>query len=55
MARPLDFKSGAACGRYLALHPKTFIRHHLGNYSKVYQLLDDWALMQFEGMVRRAG
>ncbi len=55
MARPMDFNSCAARARYLEFHPKRFIRHHLGNYSKVYQLLDDWALLQFEHAVRRAG
>jgi len=55
MARPLDFKSCAARARYLGLHPKSFIRNHLGPYSKVYQILDDWALMQFEHAVRRMG
>ncbi len=55
MASPQDFKSSAARARKIGKIPKTFIRNDLGNYSKVYQMLDDWALMQFESVVRRAG
>ncbi len=55
IASPQNFKSNAARARYLNIHSKNFIRNHRVNYSKVYQVLDDWALMQFKLMVRVVG
>ncbi len=55
MATPQEYISLAARARFLDIHPKTFIRNHLEYYSKVYQILDDWALVQFVGMVRKSG
>jgi len=55
MAMPQVYTSLAARARFMNIHPKAFIRNHLKYYSKVYQVLDDWALVQFEGMVHKAG
>ncbi len=48
MARPLDFKSCEVGAQNIGKIPSTFIRNDSGNYSKVYQMLNDWGLMQFE-------
>jgi len=55
IANPQNFKSEASRARYLNIHFKNFIRNHRVNYSKVYQVLDDWALAQFKLMVRVVG
>jgi len=55
MAAPKEYTSLAARARFMNIHPKTFIRNHLKYYSKVYQVLDDWALVQFVEVVRKSG
>ena len=55
IAMPQEYQSLAAKARFLGVHPKTYIRNDHKYCSKVFQVLDDWALVQFESMVRKSG